>query len=113
MENSNDLSFIHNADLTATGFGKTLCLIGGKYKMLVLYALFLSEKPVRYNKLKRLIGNISFKMLTKTLRELETDGLVIRKEYPQVPPKVEYWLTDKGNSLMPIIDLMCEWGEKN
>jgi len=111
MEDSHELSFVHNADLSATGFGHTLDLIGGKYKMLVLYALSLSDGPVRYNELKRLIGNVSFKTLTNTLKELVSDELVIRKEYPQIPPKVEYSLTDCGHSLMPVIDLMCEWGE--
>jgi len=113
MAETEDLSFIHNADLSATGFGHTLQLIGGKYKMLVLYALSLNDGPVRYNELKRLIGNISFKTLTNTLRELERDELVNRKEYPQVPPKVEYRLTTCGQSLMPVIDLMCEWGESH
>jgi len=111
MATTEELAFVHNADLSATGFGHTLNLIGGKYKMLVLYALSLSDAPVRYNALKRMIGNISFKTLTTTLRELESDELVIRKEYPQVPPKVEYSLSNCGKSLMPVIDLMCEWGE--
>ncbi|PWG00413.1 winged helix-turn-helix transcriptional regulator [Levilactobacillus bambusae] len=111
MADSEDLSYVHNADLKTTGFGHTLALLGGKYKMLILYALTLNQDPIRYNALKRLLGNISFKTLTNTLRELEADGLVARKEYPQIPPKVEYSLTDLGQSLIPVIDVMCDWGE--
>jgi DNA-binding HxlR family transcriptional regulator len=95
-----------------TGFGFTLSLIGGKYKMTVLYALYMSSDPIRYNQLKRMLGNISFKTLTNTLKELENDQLVNRKEYPQVPPKVEYSLTEKGLSLIPVLDAICYWGEE-
>ncbi|MCC3382007.1 helix-turn-helix transcriptional regulator [Paenibacillus sp. UY79] len=96
----------------ATGFGHTLSLIGGKYKMIILY--WLSEnKIMRHNELKRSIGTIPFKTLSIMLKELEQDGLIVRKEYPQVPPKVEYSLSDRGHSLIPILDMMCEWGEQN
>lgn len=95
-----------------TGFGYTLSLIGGKYKMLILY--WLSEnKVLRHNELKRSIGTISFKTQSIMLKELEADGLIIRKEYPQVPPKVEYSLSERGLSLIPLLNMMCEWGEKN
>ncbi len=95
-----------------TGFAYTLSLISGKYKMTILYAL--SEfGTVRFNELKRYIGTITFKTLSLALKELERDGLVCRREYPQIPPKVEYSLTERGKSLMPILDAMCEWGEKN
>lgn len=97
--------------LKDTGFGYTLAMIGGKYKIIVIYWLYESQSPMRYNQLKRSIGTISFKTLTNTLRELEADGLVIRKEYPQIPPKVEYSLSERGISLVPIIDQMCNWGE--
>lgn len=102
-----------NTDLTDTGFGYTLSLIGGKYKMMILYKLYENEPFIRYNELKRYIGNISFKTLTITLKELERSNLIIRKEYPQVPPKVEYSLSNKGKSLIPILNAMCDWGEKN
>ena len=93
------------------GFGYTLSVIGGKYKMIILY--WLGEFDVlRYNALQRLIGKISFKMLSTTLKELEADGLINRKVYPQLPPKVEYSLTDKGKSLIPILFDLCHWGEK-
>ena len=69
--------------------------------------------PFRYNELKRFLDPISFKTLTSNLKDLEKNGLIIRKEYQEIPPKVEYFLSDKGISLMPILDELCEWGEKN
>lgn len=68
---------------------------------------------MRFNEMKKYIGEISYKTLSSTLKELEADRLVNRKEYPQIPPKVEYSLTERGKSLMPILDGMCEWGKKN
>ncbi|BEJ86420.1 transcriptional regulator [Campylobacter jejuni] len=94
------------------GFNYTLALINGKYKMSILYCLFRYE-IVRYNELKRFLSSISFKTLTNTLRELENDGLIIRKEYAQIPPKVEYSLSKRGQSLIPILQAMCKWGEKD
>ena len=95
-----------------TGFSYTLSLISGKYKMTVLYTLMEFE-GVRFNEIKRYIKNISYKTLSSTLKELEADQLVHREEYPQIPPKVEYSLTERGKSLIPILDGMCEWGERN
>ncbi|MDQ0224380.1 winged helix-turn-helix transcriptional regulator [Metabacillus niabensis] len=109
MENE---SYVFKDNLKDTGFGYTLSLIGGKYKMTVLYALYLNNNPIRYNQLKRMLGNISFKTLTNTLKELEGDQLINRKEYPQVPPKVEYSLSEKGLSLIPVLDAICYWGEE-
>ena len=100
-----------NIDLKETGFGYTLGLIGGKYKMLILYALSMNQAPLRYNELKRRIGKISFKTLTNTLKDLEQDKLIVRKEFPQVPPKVEYRLSILGQSLIPVLDAICYWGE--
>lgn len=98
--------------LEETGFGYTMSLISGKYKMIILYCL--SEyKVVRYNELKRLMGAVSHKMLSLSLKELEADGLIVRREYPQVPPKVEYGLSPRGQSLIPILDALCEWGERH
>lgn len=105
-------TYSYTGDLKNTGFGHTLSLIGGKYKMIVLYALYVKKEPVRYNELKRIIGTVSFKSLTNTLKELENDGLVRRQEYPQVPPKVEYSLSDQGLSLIPVLEEICDWGEK-
>lgn len=98
--------------LSDTGFSYTLSLINGKYKMTILYTL-MEFQVVRFNEMKKYIGEISYKTLSSTLKELEADQLVHRKEYPQIPPKVEYSLTERGKSLMPLLDKMCEWGEKN
>lgn len=98
--------------LCDTGFSYTLSLISGKYKMTILYTL-MEFGIVRYNELRRYIKSISFKTLSASLKELEYDGLILRKEYPQIPPKVEYSLSPRGRSLMPILDALCEWGDKN
>lgn len=95
--------------LADTGFGYTLSLIGGKYKMVILYWLQ-RQSPTRFNELQRRIGGISYKTLAATLKELEHDDLISRTEYPQIPPKVEYALTARGCSLLPLLNAMCEWG---
>jgi len=86
-----------------------MSLIQGKYKMFILYTLS-GYGIVRFNEMKRYINGISYKTLSATLKELESDGLVARREYPQIPPKVEYSLTERGASLIPILDSLCEWG---
>ena len=106
------MSCIQDAKLEETGFNYTMSLIQGKYKMFILYAL-MDFEVVRFNELKRYIQTISYKTLSSTLKELEADGLVYRKEYPQIPPKVEYSLTETGKSLIPILDQLCEWGDKH
>ena len=103
---------IANECLGSTGFSYTLSLINGKYKMTILYTL-MEFGVVRFNEMKKYIGGISYKTLSSTLKELESDGLVHREEYPQIPPKVEYSLTPRGQSLIPILDQMCEWGDQN
>ena len=103
---------ISNENLETTGFSYTLSLINGKYKMTILYTL-MEFKVVRFNEMKKYIGGISYKTLSATLKELEADQLINRKEYPQIPPKVEYSLTERGESLIPILDGMCEWGDKH
>lgn len=106
------LECIKDADLEQTGFNYTMSLIQGKYKMFILYAL-MGYKVVRFNELKKYLKTISYKTLSANLKELEADGLVHREEYPQIPPKVEYSLTERGRSLIPILDSMCEWGVRN
>ena len=86
----------------------TLKLIGGKYKVMILWNLV--DQTLRFGELKRMIPLITPKMLTQQLRELEEDGLIIRKTYAEVPPKVEYSLTKTGHSLYPILNNMYEWG---
>ena len=95
---------IVDADIESTGFSYTLSIIDGKYKMFILYAL-MEFGTVRFNEMKGYIKGISFKTLSSNLKELE------REEFPQVPPKVEYSLTETGRSLIPILDSMCEWGD--
>lgn len=104
--------YIEKSNFQDTGFSYTLSLISGKYKMVILYCLMEFE-VVRYNELKRYIGTISHKTLSNALKELEKDKLILRKEYPQIPPKVEYRLSVKGKSLMKILDQLCIWGEQN
>lgn len=87
----------------------TVSMISGKYKPLILYYLY-EEQVMRFNEIMRMMPSISQRTLTNQLRELERDGLVQRTIYPEVPPKVEYVLTEEGASLFPILDLMCTWG---
>ena len=105
-------NYIEKANFEDTGFSYTLSLISGKHKMIILYCLMEFE-VVRFNELKRYLKNISDKTLSVALKELEGDRLVSRKEYPQIPPKVEYSLSDRGKSLMVVLDQLCVWGENN
>ena len=86
----------------------TLAVIGGKWKPLILWRLKSGVR--RFGELQRLIPGVTRKVLTQHLRELERDGIVLRKVYSQVPPKVEYSLSRYGNSLKPLLDELCEWG---
>lgn len=86
----------------------TLALIGGKWKALILWHL--GDKILRYSELRKLLPNVTPKMLTHQLRELEDSGLVKRFIFTQIPPKVEYSLTQAGESLLPILDTLCKWG---
>ena len=98
--------------ITDTPFGYTLSMIGGKWRLVIMYWL-IEYDVIRFNELKRLIGAITYKTLSTQLKEMETDGLIIRTEYPQIPPKVEYRLSDKGRSLYPVMKAMFAWGEEN
>ena len=89
----------------------TLDVIGGKWKAVILF--WLRDQVYRFGELRRKIPDISERMLTQQLRELECHGIVQRKVYPVVPPKVEYSLTAYGRTLRPITDLMCAWGNKH
>ena len=87
----------------------TLAVIGGKWKPLILYHL-LNQGTHRFAELRRRISGISERMLTQQLREMEADGIVHREIYPEVPPKVEYSITEYGETLRPVSEAMCKWG---
>jgi DNA-binding HxlR family transcriptional regulator len=89
----------------------TLGVIGGKWKVVILF--WLRDDVRRFSDLRRRIPGISERMLIQQLRELEKHGIIHRNVYPEVPPKVEYSLTDYGRTLRPITDLMCDWGKKH
>ena len=105
-------STIEDSQFEGTGYSYTMSLIQGKHKMVILYCL-MEFQPVRFNEMRRYLGKISDKTLSVNLKELEADGLVERREYPQVPPKVEYRLTERGDSLMEVLDQLCTWGEEH
>ena len=95
-------------DLPACPVETTLTLIGDKWKVLILRDLMPGTK--RFGELKKSIGNVSQKVLTANLRQMERDGLVHREVFPEVPPRVEYSLTETGRTLQPIIEAMKDWG---
>lgn len=97
--------------LSCGGVEITLRVIGGKWKPLILYLL--REGSLRYSQLQKSIEKITQKMLTQQLRQLELDGLISRKVYPVVPPRVEYSLTLRGRSLLPLLKSMADWGRQH
>ena len=92
------------------GVAVTLDLIGGKWKGVILWHL--SHKTLRFSQLKRRMTGITQKMLTQQLRDLEANGLINRKVFAEVPPKVEYSMTETGRTLQPMLQQMCDWGQK-
>ena len=92
------------------GLCYAMSVVQGKYRIPILFTLS-QNGPTRYNELSRLIGPVTFRTLSLTLKALEDEGLVIRKDYQQIPPRVEYSLSEKGQSLMPVLEMFCEWGE--
>lgn len=90
----------------------TLSIVGGKWKWAILWIVFKNE-VIRYGKLKENLSSIAHKTLSQQLKELEDNQLIIRKQYNQIPPKVEYSLSEKGETLIPILNLLYQWGEKN
>ncbi|MBU4439947.1 MAG: helix-turn-helix transcriptional regulator [Firmicutes bacterium] len=93
-------------------FEYTLSIVSGKWKLKIIYLLSCMG-TVRYGILKKNIDGITHKMLSSQLKELENEAIILRKEYPQVPPKVEYSLTEKGESLIPLVVAMCDWGRQH
>ncbi|MGN0524001.1 MAG: winged helix-turn-helix transcriptional regulator [Eubacterium sp.] len=100
---------IEAKNLPACPVETTLILIGNKWKVLILRDLMSGTK--RFGELKKSIGSVSQKVLTAQLRDMEADGLLTRTVYPEVPPRVEYELTDLGKSLQPVLDSLRDWGE--
>ncbi|MGE1063520.1 helix-turn-helix domain-containing protein [Megasphaera paucivorans] len=101
-----------NPDECDCSVAYTLAIVGGKWKWLIIYKLW-NNGIQRYGELKRNIPHITHKMLSQQLKELELEKLISRNEYHQIPPKVEYALTEKGVSLIPILQLMSQWGDDN
>ena len=104
-----DRNPIEEARFSDTGYSYTLSLISGKYKPVILYCL-MEYEPVRFNQMQRYLGRVADKTLSQNLKELERDGLIRRKMYPEVPPRVAYSLTERGSSLVHVLDRLCDWG---
>lgn len=100
---------VKKEELPACPVATTIQLIGTKWKLLILRNLL--ERPWRFNELHKSLEGISQKVLTDSLRSMEADGIVIRTVFPEVPPRVEYSLSELGESMRPILDAMKEWGE--
>lgn len=96
-------------EMPACPVATTVALIGSKWKLLIIRNLL--ARPWRFNELKKDLAGISQKVLTDSLRSMEADGIITRTVYPEVPPRVEYSLTELGKSLKPILDSMRAWGE--
>ena len=107
-----DRNPIEEARFSDTGYSYTLSLISGKYKPVILYCL-MEYEPVRFNQMQRYLGRVADKTLSRNLKELERDELIVRTVYPQIPPKVEYSLTERGHSLVAVLDRLCDWGMEN
>lgn len=102
----------HTDTVDIRPFAYAVSLFTGKWKMHILFWLW-QRGIMRYSELKRALGHVTHKMLSNQLKELERNGIILRKEYQQVPPKVEYQLSDLGKSLMPILQQICQWGHEH
>lgn len=109
METTNQIANTPAKELPACPVETTLMLISDKWKVLILRDLLPGTK--RFGELKKSIGHVTQKVLTAQLRQMEESGLLIRTVYPEVPPRVEYTLTELGYSLKPVLDAMWDWGE--
>lgn len=112
MEVASEKTFFKDELFPDCPIRNVLSRVGDKWSLLVLYSLQLKE-PVRFKELQRMIPDISQKSLTQTLRTLEEDGFVRRKVYPEVPPRVEYSLTGRANSFLPLVGNMIAWAKDN
>lgn len=104
----NNCTMLHNGITYKCSIALALSVIGGKWKPLILWHL--QGKVLRFGELKRILETITQKILTQELRELEADGLINRHVYAQIPPKVEYSLTEKGHTVLPILNIISKWG---
>ena len=100
---------VKKEELPACPVATTVQIIGNKWKLLILRNLL--DRPWRFNELQKSLDGISQKVLTESLRSMEADGIVIRTVFPEVPPRVEYSLSELGETIRPILDAMKEWGE--
>ncbi len=105
------MSKLYSPESAASGVEQVIQLLEGRWKLIILFHLF-DGKVQRYSDFEKLVPGISQKMLAQQLRQLEADGIVSRMVYPQVPPKVEYRLTEWGQALCPALDAMLKWAEK-
>ena len=105
------MSKLYSPETAASGVEQVLRMLEGRWKLIILFHLF-DGKVQRYSDFEKLIPEISQKMLAQQLRQLEADGIVSRRVYPQVPPKVEYRLTEWGQALCPALAAMLKWAEK-
>ncbi len=112
MKNEQNDSVAHNCSGDSCEIRDAFLIIGGKWKSMILYVLA-SEGVVRFNRLKNLVTGISQKMLTQQLRELERDGLISRNIFPEIPPRVEYSMTQLGMSLGSIYQMVHKWEQEN
>jgi len=101
----------HTPQTAAHGIEAAFAMLEGRWKILILFHLF-NGTVMRFSELERAIPDVSQKMLTQQLRQLENDGMVIRVAHPEVPPRVEYRLTEWGESLCPALDALLAWGER-
>lgn len=102
------MTYIKNGNHFHCPVEAALYVIGGKWKPLILWSL--NDEVKRFSELQKMIPGINSKMLTKQLRELEADGAISRMVYPEVPPRVEYEVTEFGRTLFPILNALCDWG---
>jgi len=113
MRKENSTNFLNETDLVENcGMFYTLSLIGGRWKLGILASLF-DNKALRYSEIKNRLSNITERMLIKQLKELQNDGLIIRHDYLETPPRVEYSISEKGRSLENVFITLRQWGKEN
>ena len=101
---------MENKEILTCPIEYTMNLVSGKWKLVIMWHLA-QEKVMRYGEIKKSLNGITHKMLSQQLKELETDGFIIRTSYPVIPPKVEYSLSDLGISFLPVLETMSVWGK--